>query len=103
MIGWIRFVVESEFRVAPVEFSRIYNSSADGRTMSSYPLCKRMDNNICAMVNGAEYIGGGKCGIHSQGNMVFLGQVGKARNINHIQGRIPDGLGEDQPGPVCDG
>ena len=87
VVGGIRFIVELELRMAPVKGACIYHGTADGCAMSPHPFGQGMDDNIRAVVNGPENIGGGEGGINGQGQVIFFWQSLKKAEYPEHPGR----------------
>ena len=95
MIALIRFVVQGEFRIRPVKFTRIDNNTADSGTMPPHPFGQGVDDDISTVFDGSEQIGRCKGPVDNQRQLMLPGNCGDCLDIGNFQHRIADGLDEN--------
>ena len=96
MVAGVRLVVEGELRILPVELAGIDHHTADAGAVSANPLRERVDDEVCAMVDGADERRRREGGVHHQREVVLLRHGRVALDVGDVERGVADGLDEDQ-------
>ena len=83
---------------SPVELAGVDNDAAHGGSVTIHILGGGMGDDVSAPLEGTAVDGGGEGVVHDQGHAVGMGGLGELLNVQHRQGRVGDGLAENQLG-----
>ena len=103
VVGMIRFVVEVEFGVGPVEGAGVDDDAAQARAVTANPLGQRVDDDIGPMFDRPQHTGRGEGRIDGERQAVAMGDIGHRPDVGHVQGRVAERLTVEQTGTVIDG
>ena len=70
--------------------------------MASDELGGRVHDDVGAMFHGTTEVGGGERGVHYQGQIVGVSDIGQSLQVGHRPGGVPDDLRIQKPCPVVD-
>ncbi|MOA02940.1 hypothetical protein D3C78_1224170 [compost metagenome] len=94
VVAWVRLSDAREFSAClPIEFTAVYNDTADGRTMAADEFCCGMNNDISTKFNRTKQIRAWERIIDNERNSVLMSDSGYRFNIEHIALWISDRLG----------
>ena len=100
VVGFVRGGEAGEFVGVslPVKIAAVHNAASHLHGVAVHVLGGGVGDNVGAPGKGTAVYGGGKGVVHDQGHTVAVGRLGKTLNVQNHQGRVGDGLGEDQLG-----
>ncbi|MNL26364.1 hypothetical protein D3C87_1478850 [compost metagenome] len=104
MIRHVRLVqaLEALFVLGPREFAAVDDGAAHGGAVATQVFGQRMDDDVGAMLDGAEQIGAGHRVIDDQRDAVRMRDLGQFRHIGDIAQRVADRFAEDGLGACID-
>ena len=86
-----------------VEAAAVDDDAADRDAVAADPFGDGMHHDVGAELDRPAEIGGGEGVVDEQRNAGGMGDVRDLRDVEHLEARIADGLGDDQPGVGADG
>ena len=127
-LGRLNELRESRRVLAPVELARVDDDAADGGAVAADPLGGRVDDDVCAVVDGADEVAPGAKGVvdlpskvsaqqaqkhscedgrggdpYDQRHALVMRRLGNGLEVGHVVARVADGLEVDGLGLVVDG
>ena len=87
-----------EAAVAPVEPPRLDDHAAERGAVAAEELGGRVDHDVGAVLDRAAQVGRGHGGVDDQRHAGVVGDLGDAREVGDLAGRVGDHLGEHQLG-----
>ena len=92
-------VEQRELGVGPVEGARVGDDAADGRAVAAHPLGQGVDDDVGAVLDGAQQVGRGEGGVHDERDRwCLLRDLGDGVDVGEVQHRVADRLDEDAAG-----
>jgi hypothetical protein len=102
VVSVIGFVVESELRIGPVEVTAVNDDTTDGSTVSADPLRKGVNDDVSAVVDGAEEGRRREGGVNDERQVVLLSDGGVFFDVSDVENRVADRFNVDRTGLVID-
>ena len=96
MVAAVGLVVKRELRVGPIELARIDDHAADAGAVSADPLRERVDDEVRAVVQRAQQRRRREGRVDDEREVVLLRDGRVALDVRDVEGRVADGLDEDQ-------
>ena len=85
MVAWVRFCQRSEFTgCLPVEFTAVYDNTADGCSMAADEFCCRMYNDICTVLNRPYQVWCCKRIVNNQRDFMCMSDLCDSFNIYYV-------------------
>ena len=102
MVGGVRLGQFGELAVVPGESAAVDNRAADTGAMAADELGQGVDDDIGAVLQRLEQVGGGNGIVHHERDAGVMGDLGNGFKVIHIVFRIAHRLHVDQAGIVID-
>ena len=87
----------------PIEMAAVDDRAANGDAVAANPFGQRIHDDIGAKLDGLAQIRRGERIVDQERQARFMGDFGGTRDIEHLQPRIADGLGDQEPRVGLDG
>ena len=95
----VAFVGDVEALVAMVpliiEVAAVHDDAAEGSRVAVEVFGRGMDDKVCTQLEGTAEHGGGEGVVYGKQHAVLFGDGGDLAEVEHLDGRVGDGLGED--------
>ena len=85
-------------RALPIECAAVDQQATDGDPMATEKLGRRVTDEICTEVEGAQQIRRRERAIDQQRQPRGMRNLGDARDVEHIESRVTQGFGEEHSG-----
>ncbi len=82
----------------PLECSAVDDDPTDDRAVAAEVLRRGVHNDVSSMLEGADQVRGGDGVVDDERHTVVVGDLSDERNVEHVDLRVTDGLGEKQFG-----
>ena len=79
----------------PVKLAAVDNHAADLRGVAVHVLGRRVHHDVGPVLEGTAVDWGGEGVVDNQGDAVGVGDAGHLGDVEHLKGRVRDGLGEE--------
>ena len=76
----------------PVKLASVHDDAANGRAVAAYELGGGMNDDVRAIFDGADEVGGAKGVVNNQRDAVFMGNGGYFLDIDQIDAGVANGL-----------
>ena len=87
----------------PVELAGIDDDAAQGGAVAADELGGGVNNNVSAVLNGADQVRGAEGVVDDQGQAVLVGNLGNGVNVGNVRVGVAQGLQVDGAGVLLDG
>lgn len=87
---------------AEVEAARVHHDAAEGGAVAAEELGGGVDDDVGAVLGGAQQVRGGHGVVDDEGDAGLVGDVGDAPDVEDVAARVAEALGEDRLGGGAD-
>ena len=103
VVGGNRLGHRREVAVAPVKAAGLDDNAAEGGAVAAQELGDRVNDDVRAVLEGANQVGGGDGGVHDQRDAGLVGDLCQALQVGNLAGGVGDNLGVDCLGVLGQG
>ena len=87
----------------PVKPAGVHDDAAQGGSVAAQELCRGVNHDVRAVLDGADEVGGAEGVIHHQGDAVLVRQLGQGVDVGNVAVGVAQGLNIDGAGLGTDG
>ena len=87
----------------PVELTGVDDHAAHDRAVPAHELGGRVDNDVCAVLDGAQQVGRGERGVNDERQAMAMGDLRPALEVEHVGVGVAERLGIEQLSVGLDG
>ena len=76
----------------PIEFARFHDNAAERRAVTAYKFCRRMNNDVRTVFNGANEVRCAESVVNDEGQTVLMGNGGNFFDVRYVAVGVAQGF-----------